>query len=193
MYSDEQLVKQSLKGDNQAFDELVLRYQNKIYHLCYRYMGNPEDANDMAQETFIKAFRALRSFRGNASFGTWLHRICNNVCLDELRRRKRRIVPFSLDEPLNDEEGRLVERVFSDDSLAGDKVYEQKELAQYIQTLLDDMKYEQKSALILRDIMGYNYEEIATILNCSLGTVKSRINRGRQSLKNKLEEGELFP
>jgi RNA polymerase sigma-70 factor (ECF subfamily) len=99
MLSEEQLVKRSLQGDLQAFEELVLGYQSKVYALTYRYMGNEEDAYDMFQETFIKAYRSLPTFKGQSSFGTWIYRIASNVCLDELRRRKRRIPTLSLDEP----------------------------------------------------------------------------------------------
>jgi RNA polymerase sigma-70 factor (ECF subfamily) len=94
MNSDQLLVKRTLRGDTYAFDELVKTYQNKVYMLAYRYMGNEDDANDMAQESFIKAFRSLRSFKGDASFGTWIYRITTNVCLDELRRRNARSYRF---------------------------------------------------------------------------------------------------
>ncbi|MDO4540376.1 MAG: sigma-70 family RNA polymerase sigma factor [Syntrophomonadaceae bacterium] len=193
MYTDEQLIKKCLADEVSAFDELVERYQNKIYTLCYRYMGNEEDAQDVAQETFLKAYRSLRSFRGQSSFGTWLYRICNTVCLDELRKRKRRVVALPLDNAPEEERDRGSVREIADDSLSGDKVYEQKELEQYIQTMLNEMRVEYRNAIVLRDVMGFSYEEIAAMLDCSLGTVKSRINRGRQTLKNKMEERELFP
>lgn len=193
MYTDEQLIKKCLAGEISAFDELVERYQNKIYTLCYRYVGNEDDARDMAQETFLKTYRSLRSFRGQSSFGTWIYRICNTVCLDEMRKRKRRITAISLDDSSGEEDGRGAVWEIADDSLAGDKVYEQKEMEQYIQSMLIEMRVEYRNAIVLRDVMGFSYEEIASILDCSLGTVKSRINRARQTLKNKLEERELFP
>ncbi|HBQ25671.1 MAG TPA: RNA polymerase subunit sigma-24, partial [Syntrophomonas sp.] len=99
-----------MQGDTRAFEELVSHYHNKIYALAYRYMGNEEDAYDMAQEAFLKAFRSLHTFKGNSSFSTWLYRVTTNVCLDELRRRKRRIIPLSLDEPLASQEGDEVEK-----------------------------------------------------------------------------------
>lgn len=192
MASDQELVKKSIHGDGQAFDELVLNYQNKVYALAYRYMSNEEDAYDMSQETFIKAYRSLKSFKGDSSFGTWIFRITTNVCLDEIRRRKRRVVPFSLDEPLATLDGEEVEKEIPDSSLSADRIYEQKEFNQYIQKKLDEMKPEHKTAIILRDVMELSYEEIASVLDCSIGTVKSRISRARVILQKKLGDRELL-
>lgn len=192
MNSDQQLVKRTLRGDTYAFEELVKTYQNKVYMLAYRYMSNEDDANDMAQEAFIKAYRSLRSFKGDASFGTWIYRITTNVCLDELRRRKRKIVPLSLDEPLATLDGDDIEREISDHSMAADVIYEKKEFSQNIQMLLDEMKPEHKSVIVLRDIMDLSYEEIAVVLDCSIGTVKSRISRARNLLQKKITERELL-
>ncbi len=192
MNSDQQLVKRALHGDTYAFEELVNTYQNKVYTLAYRYMGNEDDANDMAQEAFIKAFRSLRSFKGDASFGTWIYRITTNVCLDELRRRKRKIVPLSLDEPLATLDGDEIEREIADQTLAADVVYERKEFSRNVQLLLDEMKPEHKMAIVLRDIMDLSYEEISVVLDCSIGTVKSRISRARTILQKKLTERELL-
>ena len=193
MVSDEQLVKRSLRGESQAFDELVEKYQNKVYSLAYRYMGNEEDAYDMAQETFIKAFRSLRTFKGDSAFSTWIYRITTNVCLDEIRRRKRRILTLSLDEPVATLDGNEVEKEIADHSLTADTIYEKKEFAQYIQTLLDQLKPEHKIVVILRDVMDLSYEEISVVLHCSIGTVKSRLSRARKILKKKLEHRELLP
>ncbi|HNX93170.1 MAG TPA: sigma-70 family RNA polymerase sigma factor [Syntrophomonas sp.] len=192
MNSDQHLVNRTLHGDTYAFEELVKTYQNKVYMLAYRYMGNEDDANDMAQEAFIKAYRSLRSFKGDASFGTWIYRITTNVCLDELRRRKRKITPISLDEPLATLDGAEMEREISDQSLAADVIYEKKEFNQNIQLLLDEMKPEHKTVIVLRDIMDLSYEEISSVLDCSIGTVKSRISRARIILQKKLTERELL-
>lgn len=193
MNSDEQLVKRCLQGDSRAFEDLAVKYQNKIYALSYRYMGNEEDAYDMAQEAFIKAYRSLRSFKGDSSFGTWMYRIATNVCLDELRRRKRRIIPLSLDEPLATRDGDEVEKEIADTSPTADVIYEQKELSQYIQQVLDEMKPDHKTTIILRDIMDLTYEEIAQVSDCSIGTVKSRLSRARDALRKKLGDRELLP
>lgn len=192
MNSEQQLVKRTLHGETYAFEELVNTYQNKVYMLAYRYMGNEDDANDMAQEAFIKAYRSLRSFKGDSSFGTWIYRITTNVCLDELRRRKRKIVPLSLDEPLATLDGDDIEREIVDQSLAVDVLFEQKEFTQNLQLLLDEMKPEHKIVIVLRDVMELSYEEIADVLNCSIGTVKSRISRARGVLQKKLVQRELL-
>lgn len=193
MNSEQDLIKRSLQGETQAFEELVLQYQDKVYALAYRYMGNEEDAYDMSQEAFIKAYRSLRSFKGNASFGTWIYRVASNVCLDELRRRKRKIVPLSLDEPLATQEGDEVDKEIADPTPTLDILYEQKEFSQYIQNLLDQMKPEHKTVVILRDIMELSYEEIASVLDCSIGTVKSRLSRARMVFKKKFSQRELLP
>ncbi|QGU00183.1 RNA polymerase sigma factor RpoE [Candidatus Syntrophocurvum alkaliphilum] len=193
MISDEQLVKKARDGDSEAFEELVSRYKNKVYSLSFRYMSNEEDAYDMAQEAFLKAFRSLRTFKGDASFSTWIYRITTNVCLDELRRRKRRIAPLSLNEPLATHEGDEVEKEIPDTSPTADILYEQKEFAGYIQHILDQIKPEHKTAIILRDMMDLTYEEISEVLNCSVGTVKSRLNRARTALRKKLSDRELLP
>ncbi len=193
MFQEEELVKRTLQGDTKAFEELVQQYESKIYALAYRYMGNEDDAYDMSQEAFIKAYRSLRSFKGHSSFGTWLYRVTTNVCLDELRRRKRRIVPISLDEPLATREGDEVDKEIPDNTPTADILYEQKEFSQYIQDLLDQLKPDHKTAIVLRDVLDLSYEEISEVLNCSIGTVKSRISRARETLRKKIVERELLP
>ncbi len=193
MQSEEQLLQKSLSGDTRAFEELVDQYQGKVYALAFRYMGSEEDASDMAQEALLKAYKSLRLFKGNSSFGTWLYRITTNVCLDELRKRKRRISPLSLDEPLAMQDGEEVDKEIADQSPGADILYEQKEFSDYIQTLLDELRPEHKTAIVLRDVMELSYEEIAQTLDCSLGTVKSRISRARDMLRKKLVDRELIP
>ncbi|MGE5422639.1 MAG: RNA polymerase sigma factor [Ignavibacteriales bacterium] len=193
MSKDDDLIKLSTAGDMRAFEELVLRHQNKVYTLAYRYMGNEEDANDMAQEALVKAYRSLKSFKGDSSFGTWIYRITANVCLDELRKRKRTVYMISLDEPVATVDGDEFERDFADQSPTADIVMEQKELETYLQNNIDLLKPEHKSVIILRDVMDFTYEEIAEILQTSIGTVKSRLSRGRDILRKKLSERELLP
>ncbi|NLB51325.1 MAG: sigma-70 family RNA polymerase sigma factor [Syntrophomonadaceae bacterium] len=193
MPAEEILVKQSLQGDTLAFEKLILPYQNKIYVLAYRYMNNEEDAYDMTQEAFIKAFRSLRSFKGDSSFGTWIYRVATNVCLDELRRRKRRIIALSLDEPLAVKDGETVEKEIADNKPTQDIIIEQKEFSQYIQQLVSEMKPEHKNVIILRDMMQLSYEEIAVALDTSIGTVKSRLSRARNILRKKLVNREHLP
>ncbi len=192
MLTDDQLILECQRGSKDSFEELVQRYQQRVYALAYRYMGNEDDAYDMSQDAFIKAYRALDKFKGNSSFGTWIYRITTNVCLDELRRRKRRIAPLSIDEPLINSSGDEVDKELADPGAGVDILYEQKELGQQIQMHLDRLKPDHRIAIVLRDVMDLSYEEIAEVLNCSLGTVKSRINRARNNLKKMLQDAELL-
>jgi len=190
---DEDLIKLSIAGDTRAFEELAERYQHKIYNLAYRYMGNEEDANDLAQEALIKAYRSLSTFKGDSSLGTWLYRITTNVCLDELRKRKRTLHMVSLDEPVATTDGDEIERDIPDPSPTPDILYQYRETEVYLQSLINNLKAEHKTVIILRDIMDLTYEEIAEILQCSVGTVKSRLSRAREILRKKVSNRELLP
>lgn len=192
METEKQLIAKSLQGDPRAFEELLVQYQNKIYTLCFRYMGNEEDAYDMAQESFIKAFRSLHSFKGDSSFGTWLYRIATNVCLDDIRRRKRKVTTISLDERVPTGDGEI-EKEAVDSSPTADIVWEQKELQQQVEKMLNTLKPEHKTVIVLRDMMELSYEEIAAVLNCSTGTVKSRLSRARNILRKIFINREHLP
>lgn len=184
MFRDEDLVTRSKNGDIDAFEELVTRYERKIYTVAYRLMGNCDDASDLTQEAFLRAFQAIKSFRGEASFLTWMCRITTNVCRDELRKRYR-VQIESLDETITLNDGEIAKQVASNDPGPAD-LYERKELQDKIQGMINTLSPEFRLALILRDIQGLTYEEIAQQLDCSLGTVKSRINRARKYLKEML-------
>ncbi len=184
MCSDLDLVRRSKNNDLQAFEELICRYERKIYNIAYRMMGNYEDANDIAQEAFLRAFRALNGFRGDASFSTWLCRIVINLCRDELRKRYRLSVE-SLDEEICLSEGEVKKQIPSSNP-GPEEIYERQELQQRLQDLLMTLSPEFRLAIVLRDIQGFTYQEIAEQMECSMGTVKSRISRGRNYLKEKL-------
>lgn len=184
MFSDEALVARSKNGDADAFEELVSLYERKIYTVAYRIMGNHEDANDLAQEAFLRAFQSIGNFRGEASFLTWMCRIVTNLCRDELRKKYRTQIE-SLDEEITLGEGEVKKQVASSEPGPAE-LYEKKELQEKIQELINTLSPEFRLALVLRDIQGFTYEEIAEQLECSLGTVKSRINRARKYLKDKL-------
>lgn len=184
MYSDEELVTRSKNGDLQAFEELVCRYERKVYTVAYRMMGNYDDANDLAQEAFLRAFQSISKFRGDASFLTWLYRIVTNLCRDELRKRYR-ISVESLDQEVCLGEIEIKKQIPSL-SPGPDEIYENNELQQELQELLTTLSPEFRLTVVLRDIQGFTYQEIAEQMECSLGTVKSRINRARNFLKGKL-------
>ena len=183
--SDWELIELFKKGKEEAFEEIVRRYQKKVYNTTYRIMGNPEDASDLAQEAFIRIYRSLRNFQGKSSFSTWLFTVTTNVCRDELRKRQRRLKVQSLSEPIEFEDGN-VEREIADESMAPEVISLHRELTDEIQAVIEALPDEQKEAIVLRELQGFSYEEIAEITGVSLGTVKSRISRGRQNMKKEL-------
>lgn len=182
LVGDMELVEKSIKGDVNAFEDLVRRYQNKVFTVAFRMIGNREDAADLSQEAFVKAYRALPNFRGEASFQTWLHHIITNVCRDELRKRSR-ISAISLDKEIITSEGTFQSEL-ADDALGPEDILENKDLAKNIQQAINILGPEYRMTIIMREIQGFSYEEIANTLSCSIGTVKSRLNRARTILKN---------
>lgn len=187
MQDDAQLILLSQQGDVQAFEELVIKYEKKVYTIAYKYMGNHEDASDLAQEAFIKAYQAIGGFRQDAAFSTWIGRIVANKCLDELRKRKRYPVD-SLDDEVATEEGSVQRELPATDATPEERL-EQQETAAYLQGLIDNLKPEYKAVVILREMEGYSYEEISRELDCSLGTIKSRLSRARRYLKEQIIKG----
>lgn len=181
--SERELIALCQKGDVEAFEKLVLKYEKQIYTIAYRFMGNHEDACDLAQEALVKAYKYISQFRGEASIKTWLYHIVANVCRDELRKRKRQTT-VSLDSPIVNDEGGELLRQTEDWTYAPELTYENKELQELIQKALDHLTPEYKEVLIMREIMGFTYDEIAKELDCSLGTVKSRISRARKAMRN---------
>ncbi len=176
------LVINSQKGDTKAFEQLVTIYQDRIYAVSYQLTGNYADAQDLAQNVFIKAYQALPGFRNEADFGTWLHRIAVNISINERRKKKPEIY---LDNPVQTTEGEMP-RMIASDVESPEEAYENKEFRSIVRIALNELSPEHKAVLVLREVQGYSYDEIAAMLNCSLGTVKSRINRGRQSMKEKI-------
>ena len=178
------LIQKSQQGDMDAFEQLVLLYEKKVYTIAYKYMGNHEDASDMAQEALIKAYQSIGSFRGEAAFGTWLGRITANKCLDVLRKRQR-VQVTSLDDEVELEEG-SVKKELASEATTPEEHTVQQETVQYVQDMIGQMREEYRIVLVLRELEGHSYEEIASMLSCSLGTVKSRISRARNYLKEQI-------
>lgn len=178
------------RGDVQSFNALVRAYEGRAYNLCYRMLGDAESAADATQDTFLSAFRHLRSFRGG-SFRSWLLRIATNTCYDALRARKRRPT-VSLDLDTDDEHAHSPLQI-ADAGELPDEYALRRELAAEIQRGLAALPEEQRAVVILCDIEGLAYEEIALITGANLGTVKSRLSRGRARLREQLRAGELLP
>ncbi len=184
------LIEQAQSGDVQAFNTLVLHYQDRVYNVAYRIMGEPGGAADATQEAFISAYKSLNKFRGG-SFKSWLLRIVTNACYDELRYRKRR-PQSSLDEITEDNESSAL--LESEKSLGPEAHQQRAELVDAIETCLNDLPEDQRAATVLCDVEGYDYSEIADIMATSLGTVKSRISRARAKLRDCLQMSkELLP
>lgn len=178
------------KGDARAFNQLVPLYQSMAYNLAYRILGDADAAADATQDAFISAYKAMRKFRGG-SFKAWILRIVTNSCYDQLRVKKRRPTE-SLDDLEIDADyvGYL-----RDEAELPDEAYERRELNQAIQSGILSLPMDQRTVLVLSDMQGLSYQEIAEATGLSLGTVKSRLSRGRAKLRDYLVEnqGELLP
>jgi RNA polymerase sigma-70 factor (ECF subfamily) len=189
---DELLVERAKRGDAEAFEQLTSQYYRKVYNFAYRATGNHEDASDVAQEAFVRAYMSLPEFRGDSSFQTWLLRITQNACLDELRRRKRRRVT-SLDEPMSVDDGEMDRQLaVADVTDSPEQALERVEIQRAVQESIDALDEEYRVVIIMRDIQGYSYNEISDALGINLGTVKSRLNRARHALKEMFGRLELL-
>jgi RNA polymerase sigma-70 factor (ECF subfamily) len=182
--SDGLLVERVQQGDKAAFDILVGKYQHKIIKLVGRYVREPDDALDIAQEAFIKAYRALGSFRGDSAFYTWLYRIAINTAKNYIAASRRRPEDFNTD--LQDPEQYEVHgRLSSIDTPEGNVLSE--EIRQTVNAAIDALPNDLRTAIILRELEGMSYEEIATTMECPVGTVRSRIFRAREAIDRKLK------
>lgn len=182
--TDAQLVKRVQKGDKGAFDVLVLKYQHKIVNLVMRYVRDPDQAMDIAQEAFLKAYRALPRFRGDSAFYTWLYRIAVNTAKNHLAAQRRRPMDVELD--LQDsEQYDLHAKLKETDTPEG--VTLSQELNETVQRAIAGLPDDLRTAIILREIEGMSYEEIAQTMECPVGTVRSRIFRARDAIGKKIE------
>lgn len=185
------IIERCKQGDITAFDELVRRYERRVYNFAYRMAGNYDDANDIASEAFIKVYNAIDTFRGDANFTTWLFRIVTNLYLDE-RKRSKAHMNIPLDEYIDLEES-SVTRQIEDPSPGLQDLIEAGERADVLARAICDLPDYQRIMVLLFHTQGKSYEEIAEIIGLPIGTVKSRLNRARLALKEKLEPvRELF-
>jgi RNA polymerase sigma-70 factor (ECF subfamily) len=182
-YSDGKLVEMVQRGDQAAFNLLVLKYQHRVLKLVNRYVRDPAEAEDIAQETFIKAYRALPSFRGESAFYTWLYRIAANTAKNVLVSSRRRMVDYNLD--LQDPDDYAAQVLLKDtDTPEGMLLTEEirTTVTEAMAQLPDDLR----EAITLRELEGLSYEEIAEVMDCPVGTVRSRIFRAREAIDKKL-------
>lgn len=182
---DRLLVQRAAQGDADAFAELVNLHQRMVYGLALRKLGNPHDAEEVAQTAFLNAWRGLKSFKGDSSFATWLYRLTSNACIDHLRQNGKRAEDRSLEDenlpPLPDHTPGPEEQAL------------QRERQEALRKAIDQLPSEQRTILLLREMDGLMYEEIAQLLHLELGTVKSRLARARLALRDRLaNEGNFF-
>jgi RNA polymerase sigma-70 factor (ECF subfamily) len=178
------LVREARGGDSRAYGELVRRYQDRVYTLIYGLILNHDDALDLTQDVFVRAHRSLLHFREEAVFYTWLYRIALNACIDFNRRKKRNVEPFSLDGDLLTESG--FEPPDRRPTSQPERALENKELGRLLRRAIAGLPEPLRLAIVLHDIEGLQQKEIAALLKCPIGTVKSRIQRGRYELRLKL-------
>ena len=185
--TENELVQAARRGDDRAFEELVRTYEKKVYHLALRMCGNQEDAYEVAQEAFLSAWRGMKFFRGDSSFSTWLYRLTSNAAIDFMRRERRQNAPDSVS--LDDEE------VYTEPADSAPSPHQQAERSELRQALAEGLRTlspEHRQVLLLRELQGLSYEEIAQALDLDLGTVKSRIARAREKLRKYLVSSGNF-
>lgn len=186
------LIRESKNGNSSSFEELVSPHYKKAFNTAYRILGNLEDANDVAQDAIIKVFKSIGSFKENSSFSTWVYKIVVNTCIDFKRKNKKQQVVY-LDKEIGEKNGGLVLEI-PDNAGTPESLFEENEVKHIIDDAINQLNFEQRKIIVLRDVRGFSYKEIAEILECSEGTVKSRISRARNNLRkllaSKLNERE---
>lgn len=185
-WTDEELVARSVGGDLDSFNQLVVRWERPIYALAYRVIGREEDARDVCQETFLRAFRAIRGFKGQAKFSSWLYRITLNLCRDWIRRERRAPLaqsPEGLD---------LVELAAEREGTESvEDLVSRRELSQAVARAMALLPEEQRTAIILKEYHGLTFQEIADLLDCPLSTAKTRLYQGLSVLRRQLSEAGI--
>jgi RNA polymerase sigma-70 factor (ECF subfamily) len=185
-WTDEELVARSIRGDAESFNQLILRWERPIYALAYRTIGREEDARDVCQETFLRAFRALPAFRGQAKFSSWLYRIALNLCHDWLRRQRRAPVVQAPDDVDLDELAAATGPCESIEDLVA-----RKNLGRLVERAVAQLPQEQRTAIILKEYHGLTFQEIADLVGCPLSTVKTRVYQGLLVLRRELMKERL--
>ena len=181
MWTDEELVARSIRGDAESFNQLILRWERPIYALAYRTLGREEDARDICQETFLRAFRALPGFRGQAKFSSWLYRIALNLCRDWMRRERR--APIA--QPPEDVD--LMElAAAAEPSESIEDLIARRDLSRAVERVMATLPEEQRTAIVLKEYHGLTFQEIADLIGCPLSTVKTRLYQGLTVVRREL-------
>ncbi len=186
---EKNLVEKSAGGDIDAFETLIQSHQKKVYNIALRMTKNPEDAQELSQDAFVRAFIAIKKFRGDSSFATWLYRITMNVCTDFLRKRNKASV-ISIEQSVYESQQTMQ---LADNEPGPDEISEKNQLKKLVKEAMDLLPPEHREVLILRDLLDMTYKDIANTLSINEGTIKSRINRARENLKKVItSRSELF-
>jgi len=188
--TEQELIARAKAGDDEAFAQLMRDNEKRIYNLTLRMTENPEDAMDLAQEAFLNAWRGLKFFKGDSAFSTWVYRLASNACIDHLRRKKRR---QDIDLPMPADEEDDSQPDIPDERFQPEQELERQELRRAVANGLEQLSDEHRQVLVMREINGLSYQEIADVLDLEAGTVKSRIARARNSLRKILLENGNFP
>ncbi len=188
MFNEKRMIRDMKNGDETAFESLVYSYERKIYTMAYRSCLNEQDALDITQEVFLRVYRSIGTFKEESSFSTWIYRIANNVCIDHARRASRHHT-VSLYQETEDGE-REIDIV--DDAPTPEELQYKKEEHAEIERAIAELSLEHREIVMLRDILGLSYDEIAEVLQLNVGTVKSRIARARANLVENLRKGNFF-
>lgn len=193
MTNEDKLIRKAQKGDVLAFERIISDYQNVVYSVAYRYADNAEDAADMSQEIFLKMFKSINTFQFKSKLSTWIYRVATNTCIDLVKKANRDGSTYSINEGYENSDGDTRYSEITDDSSQPDIVAEKSEMRDIINTAISGLNEDYRTVIILRDIQGLSYDEISEIIGCSVGTVKSRISRGRKNLREiLLKDRELF-
>jgi len=192
---DSLLVERAQQGDDAAFAELVRRHERRVYNICYRMLGNEDEASEALQDAFLRAYQFLKKFKGKSSFYTWLYRIATNVCLTRLRKRKTTFVD-SFEKNGVSGEIRRRKPIFVSSDVLGDipdasqspeRLVRQKELREALNQAVEELPADFRSVVVLRDFEELSNREVSKVLNLSVPAVKSRLHRGRLFLRSRLE------
>lgn len=188
--TEQELVARARAGDQDAFAQLVRNNEKRVYNLALRMVGDPDDALDLSQETFLNAWRGLPGFKGDSAFSTWVYRLTSNACLDFLRAKKRR---QEIVDPVHSLDDRDTPPPPADERLRPDAQLERKERSDSLHRALDDLPDHHRQILVMRELSGLSYQEISEVLRLDLGTVKSRLTRARTALRKLLlADGNFF-
>lgn len=186
LQNENEIIKKACLGDNDAFEKLYSEYESMVYSTAYYMTKNSEDAADISQDVFIKVYKSLPNFRGECKFSSWIYRVCVNTVNDHMRKHKRqKTVSLSVYDEDSDEESQLDIPVEDIDALP-EAALEKSNTQEMIKKAISELPEDMRTIVVLRDIYGYSYDELCRILSLKEGTVKSRINRARNILKEKL-------